>query len=68
MASFFASASSILVSMLMKLIGYEFISKVVVIGLDAWAKSTETKYDDLVVEAMAKAWDVDVSKIKELGK
>lgn len=68
MAALFAGIGAIAVSMLTKLIGYEFVARVTVIGLNAWSKSTETKYDDKVAEAMAKAWGVDVADLKSIEK
>lgn len=67
MSGLFAGLGSILVSMLMKLIGYDFVVNVLVVALESWAQSTSTDKDDLVVAAMAKAWGVDVSKIQKLN-
>jgi hypothetical protein len=63
----FSGLASIFVSMLMKLLGYDFITKVTVVGLQAWAGSTQTHKDDEVVAAMAKAWGVSTDDVKNLG-
>lgn len=50
--------------MLMRLLGYKFISEATVLALDAWAKSTENHNDDKVVAAIAKALEVPLESLK----
>lgn len=60
--------ASALVSMLTKLITERFLAKLVIEGLRAWAKTTNTSHDDKVVEAMAEALGVDPIALKEASK
>jgi len=64
MGVLFAGLGSIFYSMLVKLIGYEFVTRTTVIGMNAWAKTTKTHNDDAVTEAAAKAWGVDKSVLE----
>jgi hypothetical protein len=66
MSGLLAGLGSIFVTMLVKLLGYDFVVKIVVIGLESWAQSTSTDKDDQVVAAVAAAWGVDVSKVQKL--
>jgi 2-hydroxychromene-2-carboxylate isomerase len=63
---FLGGLGAIFVTMLAKLIGYEFVSRVTVIGLKAWAESTPTHKDDEVVDAIANALGVDKAKVEAL--
>jgi len=65
MAPFLASA---LVSMMKKLITERFLAKLVIEGLCAWSKTTDTDHDDKVVEAMAEALGIDKIALKEASK
>lgn len=60
-----AALASVLTSMLMKLIGYEFISRIVIIGLSEWAKTTQTTLDDKIYAEAAKAFGVPEDLIKK---
>lgn len=64
MAALFAGLASIGYTLLVKLIGYEFISRTLVIALTEWSKSTDTKWDDEVTQAAAKAWGVHPDFLK----
>lgn len=43
------------ISLVSKLITEIFLSKLIIESLRIWARGTENKYDDLVVQAMAEA-------------
>lgn len=62
------SLGGVAVQMMIKSIGYEFISRAAVIVADGFAKSTPTHRDDLVVEAWAKALGVSPEVLKEQSK
>lgn len=57
---------SIFLEMLMRLIGYDFISKATIMGLEAWAETTATHRDDDLVKAAAKALGVPETDLKLL--
>lgn len=61
-----SSILSVLVGLLMKLIGQEFVAKVLLIGFKAWSSSTANKWDDQICEAFAKAWGVSPQALKDL--
>jgi hypothetical protein len=68
MGSAISAVFGVLVSMGMKLIGYEFITRTLIISLKAWAETTETKHDDAIVRSMADAWGVPYGDVKKLLK
>ena len=53
-----AIAAKILISMLEKLITEQFMSKMLVYALGAWAKHSANTWDDKVVDAIASALEV----------
>jgi len=64
MSAILAGLGSVLLSMGMKMLGYTFISKALVISLKAWAKTTESESDDEIVAAIAEALEIDPKKLK----
>lgn len=60
-----ALAGKILMQILGNLIGYNFVTEVLVIGLKQWAESTQNKKDDKVVAAVAKALGVDPKVLQD---
>ena len=64
MNAILAGLGSVLLSMGMKMLGYTFISKALVISLKAWAKTTESESDDEIVAAIAEALEIDPEKLK----
>jgi hypothetical protein len=56
----------IFLEMFIKMIGYKFITEAAVISARAWAQSTETKNDDMIVASWANAIGVPPEKLKEL--
>lgn len=72
MPSFLVSVGTafggVLLQMLLKSLGYEMIVKASVIAADAWADSTKTDKDNLVVDAWGRAMgapDDLMDKLKE---
>lgn len=64
MSAILASLGGIALTMGLKIVGYSFISKALIISLRAWAETTESKHDDEIIEAMAAALEVPVSNLK----
>jgi hypothetical protein len=56
----------VLGDLLMKLIGSEFVAKLLIVAFDRWSKSTPNKWDDAVEAAVAKAWNVDIKDLNAL--
>jgi hypothetical protein len=52
--------------LLFKLIGTEFIAKILLLAMDRWCKSTPSKWDDAIEAAVAKAWNVNVVDLNAL--
>ncbi len=61
-----AALGGILLQMLMKSLGYEFIADAAVMIADSWAKTTKTHKDDLVVERWGVAIGASEAVIKQL--
>lgn len=63
-SSLLAPLGAVVMQMMLKTLGYAFISKAAVIAAHAWAKTTETQHDDAVVKAWAEALGVPVENLK----
>lgn len=57
---------SILLKMLSKFLGEEFICKIAVIIMEIWGKTTKNTWDEKVFLAMANALGVDSAVLKKL--
>lgn len=67
MSAIFAGLGAIFMQMLIKLIGYEFVSRIVVIGLKSWADSQKNEHDEEIVAAIAQALGVSLESLKSLA-
>jgi hypothetical protein len=66
MINFVPALGAICVQLAMKLVGYQFISRVIIYGCREFSRQTKTDMDDQVTEAMAEAWGIKPADLKAL--
>jgi len=64
--NFVPALLAIFVQIGMKLIGYQFVSRVLIFGCREFAKHTKTTFDDQVTEAMAESLGIKPADLKAL--
>lgn len=65
-AALVGALGAALTQVAMKLLGYEFVTRVLVAAGKAWSDSTQTKKDDWVIAEMAKTLGVPEEALKKL--